>query len=248
MLTLIIRRFWDIHRDGKARQQCRNATARRIWDAIVTSDGCAPNFAFYVRPFFSDDKFAWTTTDLGTDAAVRYGFYVDFEIMLAHALEPGLPLVALSGRVKGFGPGEIPSEAANWEQRAHLLMDRAAVIFAMPFAQPATLQEINTIFSNRYLEKTVFVVPPLYKPVIRQGAIKNSFLNRKAHPLEIYRESHAILSRHIPDLPQLAQNGGVFWWTAQSWQVHNFCSRDQCSAETLRGLFTTTPRLAQLLD
>jgi hypothetical protein len=245
-LFLMVNRFREIGREAKARQQARDAAAQQIAASLQSPWVSVPPFAFYVRPFFADDRFAWETTDIGGDDAVRYGFRVAMEDMLARAIEPALPLVALSGSGIGFGPGEIASADADWKKKALLLMERAQVIFAVPFAQPSTLTEIQTILGSSLVAKTIFVVPPLYRPPLGSGAITESFLGRKAHPLEIYRASHTILAQYAPDFPMLSKPGGIFWRDAGAWQVHHFRNREACTAEAMQALFASHPRMVAL--
>lgn len=247
-LILLVSRFRQIIREGKARQHDRDAAAHRIAATLASPLASVEPYAFYVRPFFSDDRFAWETTDIGSDDVVRYGFRVAIEDMLARAIEPRLPLIALSGKGIGFGPGEINSTDAEWEDKALLLMEQAQIIFALPFTQPSTLSELEVILSSEYIEKTIFVVPPLYRPPVTSGPIRESFLGRKAEPLEIYRESHKILSRIAPDMPVFAKPGGVFWHEPGRWRSHPFKRREDWTEACLRDVFSLNDRLLPFLD
>lgn len=246
-LSLIVNRFQQMGHEAKARQQERDAAAQQIAAALRSPWVKTAAFAFYVRPFFSDDRFAWETTDIGGDDAVRYGFRVAIEDMLARAIEPDLQLVALSGKGIGFGPGEISGEDAAWQKNALLLMERASIIFALPFTQPSTFKELQIILSSAHIEKTIFVVPPLYRPPLRSGPIRNSFLGRKAHPLEIYRESHKILSGIAPDMPLFAKSGGIFWREPDGWRPHPFKRREDWTEASLRSVLARNERLTPLL-
>lgn len=87
---------------------------------------------------------------------------VDLEEVLASKLEQGpWPLVALGNpEVQAFGAGKITTYDETWRNDLTLLGKNSDMIIVVPCATEGTSWEIEWVVINKFLKKTVFVMPP----------------------------------------------------------------------------------------
>jgi tetratricopeptide (TPR) repeat protein len=87
---------------------------------------------------------------------------VDLEEVLASKLEQGpWPLIALGNPdVQSFGAGKITTNDETWRNDLTLLGKNADFVIVVPCATEGTSWEIEWVVINKFLKKTVFVMPP----------------------------------------------------------------------------------------
>ena len=114
---------------------------------------------------------------------VGYGV-LDTQRLLARAL-PILPIIAVGDKVSRFGVAKVTVDDADWEAVVHDLMDKAKFIVYSPYPTPGTLKEFDWIVA-KYLEKTVFVMPPWHAVKKKEFAAAWEMLrNAKAPMLQL---------------------------------------------------------------
>ncbi|AOG23925.1 hypothetical protein [Acidovorax sp. RAC01] len=129
---------------------------------IVEQNATSAAFFLYLRPFSSTNKlrlsdahlnlFSWETWE-------RDGFD-DLERMIARALKPTAPLIALGRPGEHRGAGRASTEEQEWRAKVKDLAARAELVFVMPSNKAGTLLELELIAEQQYLNKTIFVMPP----------------------------------------------------------------------------------------
>jgi hypothetical protein len=134
--------------------------------------GSGENFryALFLRPFAIKDEIYEDVNygsrydymrgyyNYGSDYTTRISRY-DFELQIIAALR-GLPVIAFGKPGETIGVGRVLSNDSDWWEKVSYHIERASLIVCIPSAQPGTLQELDKIIKERYLGKTVFIMPP----------------------------------------------------------------------------------------
>ena len=140
--------------------------ARRRLESV--KDGRIKQFMLYLRPFkITNELPVADPASHSTRTMVMAGFVggeelttSDFEDVLGRAVERLAPFLALGRPGEAFGATRIQISDDLWEEEAKWLMEKAHVIFLVPSLTSGTLWEIMHIVTSRYLQKTVFILPP----------------------------------------------------------------------------------------
>lgn len=151
-------------------QRRRDARADAVVRALL--DGAAPPpFALYLRPFSVTGRLA-VVNRRWRGLPFLPGYFaheaeLEFERLLAAALAPALPLVALGRPGEAIGAGRIAVEDAEWKAVFQRLIEAARWIVMIPCDQGETRWEVEQLVVQGRLGKTVFIMPP----ALKHGAI-----------------------------------------------------------------------------
>ena len=151
-------------------QKHRDAAARRLLEAVLGDGGI--RFCLYLRPFAITNKLPVEQESVGVhQRTFRDAFggppeKIDFEAMLADALEGLPPLVGLGRPGEAIGAGRMRTDDERWQDEILALMERAVSIFIVPSSRPGTLWELQQIRDRGYLGKTIFVLPVAMSRVV----------------------------------------------------------------------------------
>lgn len=191
-------------------QKDRNEFAKNI----IRSKGRAraPDFALYLRPFYIDDNIS-ISTGARSMSFLFSDLIINFEDMLTQAVDPILPVVALGREARNFGPGQAPTTDEDWRAVALTLMQQARLIIAVPITEPSTIWELRQLVQGKFIDKTVFVVPPM---INKTSHFSSKILNSTRSLDELYLHSSRVLRYEGLDLPVMPSNGGIFWYQSQN--------------------------------
>ncbi len=149
------------------RQRDRHAEAVLLQRLSAPDDAEPPPFAVYLRPFSVTGRLMVSNRRLrGLPFMPRYYAHeaeMEFERVLAAALPPGLPLLALGRPGEAIGAGRIAVSDEVWRAMFWQLTDGARWIVMIPSDQGETRWEVQQLVSRQLLGKTVFVMPPVLK-------------------------------------------------------------------------------------
>jgi len=209
--------------------------------------GADIEFSLFLRPFFTDDVFKWKSRGRyaqDSRSFWQFGGKLDLEESLAVAIDRACPLVAVGGADKGYGPPEMRVGDARWQEEVALLIDKARLIVAVPFAQPATKWEIERIVRRGHLSKTIFLIPPFR----RRTRLRKTFAGTNRRAADIYHDSLREFATLGLDLPRVDYGGGMVWQDrfCSEWVVSQFRSQYDFEPSCLRKLLFkklgTSPR------
>lgn len=130
-------------------------------------DGTIP-FFLYLRPFASTGtvsilkraaRMKKATWDISLDLPGKV-VWDDLEAVLARALQPIAPLVALGLPGEQLGASRWAASEDDWQDLIVDLLDQAALVFALPSSHGGTKWELDGIFEvDDWRRKTIFIVP-----------------------------------------------------------------------------------------
>jgi hypothetical protein len=146
-------------------QERRDQAAIKIFNAAMSSS--YEKFSVFLRPFYTTDKIideevvtTYTTQPNGVLQANTMVFTYPLEDTIVETFSRTMPIIALGKPGETFGVGRILVDEGEWRTAATKLIDRAALIIFQPSSRPGSKWEIEHIIHHRYLDKTVFIVPP----------------------------------------------------------------------------------------
>lgn len=177
-------------------------------------------FCLYLRPFVIDNIIKGSALTDDNDQFVRLTDD-NFENVLAQAVDEYIPIVSIRGSDNRFGPGTGSIENSKWREAVLRLMAEAEKIIIVPIAQPSTLWELQQIFFNSYLDKTIFIVPPHANIYID----RNTVIGSKIQLSDLYNYSIDQLMKMGHPLPKLDDRGGIYWYYGRDdivWRVKIF--------------------------
>jgi hypothetical protein len=152
-LTIAIVAVGRWTRGGVGRVQSeRDQAAMGVVEAVLRGAE-AEAYSLYLRPFA-------VTGVLEVDVSDRWDEKVELESVLAEALWPLGPVVALGQPGEHLGAGRIAVDEEEWRQAVEKLMRQAQRILLIPSNRPGTLWEIQRILDLELLSRTIFVMPP----------------------------------------------------------------------------------------
>lgn len=200
-------------------QRRRDARAAGIL-AAARSGGDGLRYSLWLRPFLSTGRIRIIAKSryvkLKHEDESKGGYHIyfgDFETVLAEAVEPIAPLVALGDDGEQVGAGRVKVGETEWQDTFVLLASRAHSIFLMPSLRPGTQWELNyTLNTPEVLRKCVFVLPPDYR---LQGRVRAKFEVPGASDvhqpdvLEARRDALEALSQLLADEDYLAMENAA---------------------------------------
>jgi hypothetical protein len=145
----------------RVHQRKRDDRAAAILDQAYRGE--TGPYCLYLRSFKTTGKMGVESLDArfgvgGSDQELDK--IVDFEGLLAEAMEPIAPLVALGLPGEQFGVGRVQSSDDRWKQDITTLAEHAMLLIVLPSERPGTQWEIEWVQKNRYLHKSIFIMPP----------------------------------------------------------------------------------------
>ncbi|WP_323002233.1 hypothetical protein [Denitromonas sp.] len=152
----------------RALQRRRDARAEAILAQLLAApDAPVPPFAVYLRPFSVTGRLSVVNRRFRGLPFMR-AYYaheaeMEFERVLAAALAPALPLVALGRPGEAIGAGRIAVSDAVWKAMFQRLIGAARWIVMIPSDQGETRWEVQQLVAQDLLGKTVFIMPPALK-------------------------------------------------------------------------------------
>ena len=147
----------------RRRQQKNDQIADGIMgDLRANAAAPVPSFYLYLRAFETTGrlhiplflrlrKLSVGMTSLSTN---------DLESHLTDAIRKIGPLIALGHPGEAFGAGRIDTDDSKWTADIRVLMARARGILLVPSHRPGTLWEIETLKSEGWLPRCIFIMPP----------------------------------------------------------------------------------------
>jgi hypothetical protein len=150
----LLARNWEAGR----RQQNRDRMAGEILDRI--GRGESPRFSLYLRTFGVTGELPTGQQPLETVSPLLHGPILDFETLLAEAVEPVAPLVGLGQPGEHLGAGRIRTDDTAWQDFVLRLATRAELILVIPSGRPGTAWELKTLAGGDLWKKSVYLMPP----------------------------------------------------------------------------------------
>jgi hypothetical protein len=145
---------------------------------IIASGEAGKPFFLYLRPFDSTNAYRIVDAHRNAFSMETYqrdGFD-DIERLVARALESTAPFIALGVSGEHRGAGRATVDESAWQAKIGALMQQAKIIIIMPSSNEGTLYELKLLVSERLLEKTLFIMPPVesywYKSIFATGEHK----------------------------------------------------------------------------
>lgn len=142
----------------KKHQRLRNCRASKIMISLKKMP--KPVYSLYLRAF--------STTGMMQQSIASHQFeewggqtdmFLDFEAVLAKAVEIFAPLVKLGTSDKNVGAGVIRCNDSDWQEKLKLLAQESNFIFVLPSYSYGTMWEIQWVLKNGLIEKCFFVMP-----------------------------------------------------------------------------------------
>lgn len=150
-------------------QRRRDRRAEAVLHLLLSApdDAEPPPFAVYLRPFSVTGRLMVSNRRLrGLPFMPRYYAHeaeMEFERVLAAALPPDLPLLALGRPGEAIGAGRIAVPDEVWKPMFQRLIEQARWIVMIPSDQGETRWEVQQLVAQRRLGKTIFIMPPSLK-------------------------------------------------------------------------------------
>lgn len=128
----------------------------------VSNGVTPPFFSLYLRPFESTGKMTMKNPAAGhrVPSSTFTATHHELEQQLAIAFRKEAPLIALGQPGEYEGAARIPSTDEDWMDLVKLLMPAAMRLLVVPSHHKGTRDEVELIIANRFLNKTIFVMPP----------------------------------------------------------------------------------------
>lgn len=131
-------------------------------ERIIESKDFKPGFWLYLRPFELDQRIS---TDHSSSNIFDLEQYTrsgkdSLERILGDSIRNNFRLVGFglpSDSISGFGRLGLHED---WKLKVSELMNKAALILVLPSSNPGTRWEIEELVENKYLSKTIFIMPP----------------------------------------------------------------------------------------
>lgn len=145
-------------------QEGDDKNASKIAETFKQSADSPPGRYFlYLRPFASTNQFKLPDAHLNFfswDLWQRDG-HDDMERILAKALKPTAPLIALGAPGEHRGAGRVATTEEGWREDVGRFARGASLIVVIPSANPGTRWEMELLKREQLLMKCIFVAPPL---------------------------------------------------------------------------------------
>lgn len=183
----------------------RTARANEVLlDAIeALAEGHPPSFALYLRPFKLTGRIAFDNPAAALQAGNPFHMpfahddRLDIERLVAEALDPDLPLVALGRPGEHMGAGRIAVDDAVWQDAVRLLAEASELIVLLPYPAAGTLWEVEHVIGAGLLGKTALLMPP-------------ATTGLEAETAAFWEECRRIVeARHGVQLPAWRAEGGL---------------------------------------
>jgi hypothetical protein len=194
-------------RDLRSGQRTRDGYAVHIKCAVLQG-GALPTYSLYLRTFELTAGLGVPFEEHRLLRGVDGQKDRDLETLLAEALEPMAPLIALGRTGEHIGAGRIEVVEQGWQYLVELLMRGAGCIIVIPSHRHGTLWEVATLLRRQLMRSALFLMPSSTEKT--KYAVAGSWRNA----VEDLRELAVIL-------PSYTSSGAVFRM-AQNGVWHSF--------------------------
>ncbi len=143
------------HYEQRYGQRFRDQAAESIIRTV--SAGEHARFSLYLRPFSTTGKLPQIRSEDAERG--RGGATIDFETLLAAAVQGTTPLVALGRSGEQVGAGRIQSGDDAWQRTFALLAPGAEIIFVLPGESESVRWEVDWLRTNQLLGRCIFLAP-----------------------------------------------------------------------------------------
>jgi uncharacterized protein (DUF983 family) len=134
----------------------RDRRAQLILTAL--ENGVQPKpFALYLRAFRITNKLDREYEGYHKNPFSGSDFKLDFEALLAEALDQDFPLIALGKPGEAVGAGRVELNDQTWQPAVKLLAQAAQCIVVIPSDTQGTLWELEWLFREQFLQKTLIL-------------------------------------------------------------------------------------------
>ena len=149
-----------IFKDAESVQQKkRDELASAILYAVRSSTPLpVKRYAVYARPFDSTNMLTTQNIDLNEPGSITKVYNVDLETKIRRALETFLPVVALGRPGEMIGAGRVQVDDSEWQEVFALLVEKAALVLALPSSNPGTRWEMKLLL-NVARERCILIMP-----------------------------------------------------------------------------------------
>lgn len=137
-------------------QSARDEFVKQIIRSVQA--GMDQSFSLYLRSFVITNRLAAPKVLSFHSDSTNFRWR-DQEWLLADAMEPLLPMVALGSPGEAVGAGRLKTDDADWERVFLVFAEAATLIFLVPGSSPGLATEVADLHSRGLLAKTVFVMP-----------------------------------------------------------------------------------------
>jgi hypothetical protein len=154
----------------RSAQRRRDSRAAALVRGLLDEDGSRQRtpYVLYLRPFSTTGRLAVSNPKPRWLPLVPSYFAreatLEFETVLAEALEPDLSLVALGRPGEHVGAGRIAVSDDRWRHVFARLVKDARWIVLIPSDHGETRWEVRELVGHDYLRKTIFLMPPTLRP------------------------------------------------------------------------------------
>ncbi|MFL5330273.1 MAG: hypothetical protein ACJ8C4_15335 [Gemmataceae bacterium] len=178
---------WGAYNLGQTRgQRRRDAFAANLLGTLH-SGGKPPPFSLYLRSFSTTGKMPVEAAEFTNHSFASALQYKDLETILAEAIEPHAPLIALGTPGEHFGAGRILTDDAHWAELVYLLANAAETIYLVPSSRKGVVWEVQWLVKDGLIEKTIFLNPPKTEWVPIQTAIARAGVRVPPEQAVVYR-------------------------------------------------------------
>jgi hypothetical protein len=146
---------WGISYLVQRRNQNRRDERARKIVASVRTDQDLEEYSLYLRGFALTGKLSYYSVKSQDDNSTRFNIWEthrDLEDLLAEAVEPIAPLVALGRPGEAFGAGRAIVNDDYWQDDIKALALRCQFVYFLPYNSPGTKWEIDWILNHKLIE------------------------------------------------------------------------------------------------
>lgn len=205
-----------------------NRTSKRIFEKKafniiqnINRNRVHEPFFLYLRPFYVT-QYLKIKNPRYRSGVIRPSHFlpenIQWETVLAEAVFEYGPLLALGMDEQIFGAIRIENKERGWKRMFIQLANRAMKIFIIPSSHEGTGWEIEYLFKNRLLNKTIFIMPQKF----------NAYYDNISKGKErLFNENWGIIKKKLQkiglQLPEYNPKGLLFTM-AKSGEL-NFCAQ-----------------------
>ena len=144
---------------NKINQNIRDRFAQNLLDASKNSDNLE-NYSLYLSHFFKKEPFQIELKGLQHKVEIEEQ-YNNVECLITETLEFITPLVSAGYRDNHLGAGKVQISESEWHTDLFFLAKNALFLIAIPFGASGIKKELEWILENKFLTKTIFIMPPI---------------------------------------------------------------------------------------
>lgn len=149
---------WLISRGSQKRQhKLRDQRAEAILYELKAERECA--YCVYLRGFKAEGKILALMTRNDFELRGNPEPFQNMEVLVAQAMEPIAPLIALGHRGEQMGAGRVETAEEEWEHDFHLLAAHAKFLFLLPGETSGVVQEIKWIRDQKIWGRLLLLMP-----------------------------------------------------------------------------------------